>query len=68
MDLWVVSIISNPQIKKDFYSWTTPRDELVFIQQEPVKTATKLIKRNLPPLIITNTAELVLGGLFSAKG
>lgn len=31
MDLWVVSIISNPQIKKDFYLWTRPRDEVVFI-------------------------------------
>jgi ubiquitin carboxyl-terminal hydrolase 34 len=67
MDLWVVSFISNPQIKKEFYVWEKEVDKVVMNQPEQ-QTVGKLIKKSLPRLIITNTAELILGGLFSSKG
>jgi len=67
MDLWVVSLISNPHIKLDFYTWTKEKDEAVFILAKQPKDS-KLLKKSPLPIVITNTTELIINGLFSDKG
>lgn len=67
MDLWVVSIISNPSIKAAFFSWTKEADQFVLNQPTEIVKSGKTVKQR-PPVVITNTAELILAGLFSNKG
>lgn len=67
MDLWVVSVISNPDIKADFYAWTKTKDEVVFLPPEQPKN-NKQAKKPPSPIVIMNAADLVISGLFSGKG
>ena len=65
MDLWVVCMIENPQIKSEFYQWTREAEPIVEVQEQPVDPKKRKPKK---PLIITNAQELLIAGLFSSKG
>lgn len=67
LDLWTVSVISNPEIKKDFYNWSKEPDQVVLAKGETTEVG-KILKKQVKRLLITNSTELILGGLFSNKG
>jgi len=67
MDLWIVAIISSPNIKTAFFNWTKDADPVVLSQPTEIIKNGKPVKQR-PPVLITNTAELILAGLFTNKG